>query len=291
MPEPREQKDAVPLVHWMNVLGSVIAPATLLGALLFYFGYVSSRAQYDYFGIDVDVIGLSTQDYVMRSPQPLLVPLLVIALLGAALLALHSFIRRRSNRPGFGAAVKGSIVVGLAILVAGLVLLFAYPLLKGWPYYPLVTPLVLATGAALSAYGLSTLRFLARERRSARPAQAGVVLLLWAAVVACVFWATATVAQWSGRGLAQQQALDPGNLPSVIVDTQERLFLPEEAHVSETALPVAEADSFRFRYWGLRLLIVGDDRIFLIPNAWDSHDTTLVLPIDDSVRLQFQFRG
>ena len=50
---------------------------TLVSALLFYFGYVSARSQYEYFGIDVDTIGLSTQDYVMRSPQPLLVPLLV----------------------------------------------------------------------------------------------------------------------------------------------------------------------------------------------------------------------
>ena len=38
-------------------------------------------------------------------------------------------------------------------------------------------------------------------------------------------------------------------------------------------------------------LIVGDDRLFLISNEWDSHSTTLVLPIDDSIRLQFQFRN
>ncbi|MBM7830825.1 hypothetical protein JOE59_001530 [Agromyces cerinus] len=291
MSETGEQQGGAQLERWMNVLGSVIAPATLLGALLFYFGYVSSRAQYDYFGIDVDVIGLSTQDYVMRSPQPLLVPLLVLALLGAGLIAVHAVIRRRSDRPGFAVAVKWSTVIGLVILGAGLVLLFAYPLLGEWPYYPLVTPLVLAAGGAIAAYGLGTLRFLVRAGRSARAPQRGVVVLLWAAVVACVFWATATIAQWSGLGLAQQQARDPVNLPSVIVDTHERLFLPDEAHVSESALPVAEDDVFRFRYFGLRLLIVGDDRLFLISNEWDSHSTTLVLPIDDSIRLQFQFRN
>jgi hypothetical protein len=43
-------------------------------ALPFYFGYVSARAQYAYFGVDVDVLGLGTRDYVMRSPQGLLVP-------------------------------------------------------------------------------------------------------------------------------------------------------------------------------------------------------------------------
>src|SRR5215207_4454572 len=60
---------------WLSLGGSIIAPATLITTLLFYFGYVSSRAQYDYFGVDVDTIGLTTQDYVVRSPQPLLVPL------------------------------------------------------------------------------------------------------------------------------------------------------------------------------------------------------------------------
>ncbi|TFD55636.1 hypothetical protein E3T43_10940 [Cryobacterium sp. Hh7] len=275
----------------MNVLGSIIAPATLLGALLFYFGYVSSRAQYDYFGIDVDVIGLSTQDYVMRSPQPLLVPLLVFALVGAALIAWHAQIRRRSSRAGFAAAVRRGVVVGLVILGVGVVLLLAYPIRAGWGYYPLVTPLVLAFGGAIAAYCLGTVRFLARTAGVSRRPPTGVVVLLWAAVAACVFWATATVAQWSGLGLAQQQARRPDNLPSVIVDTEERLFLPDEARVNEIELPASADETFRFRYWGLRLLIVGGDRVFLIPNAWDNHNTTLVLPLDGSVRLQFQFRN
>src|SRR6476620_8009654 len=67
-------------VSWDRVYsfaGNIVAPATALSALLFYFGYVSTRAQYLYFGLDVDTIGPSTQAFVMRSPQPLLVPLLV----------------------------------------------------------------------------------------------------------------------------------------------------------------------------------------------------------------------
>ncbi|WP_345764355.1 hypothetical protein [Diaminobutyricibacter sp. McL0608] len=283
---------AAPQVErWVNVLGSVIAPATLLGALLFYFGYVSSRAQYDYFGIDVDVIGLTTQNYVARSPQPLLVPLLVLALLGAALVGLHAIIRRRSRRPGFAGAIRRAVLVGLIILGAGIILLFAYPLLSGWPYYPLVTPFVLALGGAVTAYGLGTLRFLARRDGTGTSPRLGVVVLLWAATAACVFWATATIAQWSGLGLAQQQARHLDTLPSVIVDTQDRLFLPAESHVAEIALPASDSQKFRYRYTGLRLLIVGGDHMFLVPNTWNPHDTTLVLPVDSSTRLQFQFRN
>lgn len=69
-----EQYSTDSLVKAMNacsndasVATTVIAPATMLSASLFYFGYVSSRAQHEYFGLDVDTIGLSTQDYVMRS--------------------------------------------------------------------------------------------------------------------------------------------------------------------------------------------------------------------------------
>ncbi len=70
--------------RWVSFAAGIVTPVTLITALLFYFGYVSARSQYEYFGIDVDTIGLSTQDYVMRSPQPLLVPLLVLSLLAPA---------------------------------------------------------------------------------------------------------------------------------------------------------------------------------------------------------------
>src|ERR1700729_1167863 len=84
------------LEQWVSTGATIVAPVTVLGALLFYFGYVSSRSQYAYFGVDVDTIGLSTQDYVIRSPQPLLVPLLVLTLAGAGILMLDAAVRRRT---------------------------------------------------------------------------------------------------------------------------------------------------------------------------------------------------
>ncbi len=292
---PDEKPIGSQFERWVSVGGSIIAPATLLSALLFYFGYVSSRAQYDYFGIDVDTVSLSTQDYIMRSPQPLLVPLLILTLSGAALLALHTHTRRHSLHPQFRGRVRRAIVLGLVVLGTGLLLLFAYPLLSGWVYYPLVTPLVLALGGAVTGYGLSTLRFLDGRADSAAKtvgsAHLGVIVLMWAAVASCLFWATATIAEWSGLGLAQEQARNLEELPSVIVDTKERLFLPSEMCVSEMPLPSAEGQEYRYRYWGLRLLIFGDDLMFLVPNTWDSRDNTLVLPFDSSTRVQFQFRN
>jgi hypothetical protein len=86
--------------RWVNFAVGIGTPVALITALLFYFGYVSARSQYEYFGIDVDTIGLSTQAYVMRSPQPLLVPLLVLTLLAVAGLLLHNAIQ--PHRPGRG---------------------------------------------------------------------------------------------------------------------------------------------------------------------------------------------
>jgi hypothetical protein len=82
-----------------------------------------------------------------------------------------------------------------------------------------------------------------------------VVVLIWVAVAAGVFWATPTVAQWSG--------LDQ----------------------------VSEQQTFRYRYWKLRLLVQGEDQMFLVPDTWNAANTTLLVPVDDSVRIQFQFRN
>ena len=50
-------------------------------------------------------------------------------------------------------------------------------------------------------------------------------VLIYVLIAASIFWITATVAQWSGRGLAEYDAQHFDSLPSVILDTKERLFL------------------------------------------------------------------
>jgi len=291
-----EETSTAQIEKWLSIGGRIIAPATAVSTLLFYFGYVSSRAQYDYFGVDVDTVGLTTQDYVMRSPQPLLVPMLVLTLLSAALVAGHTAVRRRmSDSARYRQWFRRAVEVGLALVAIGVVLLFVYPLMSDWDYYPLVTPLIFAVGGSLTGYGLTMLRRLTPE-----PAEPGselqnsrvVIVLIWVAVVAGIFWATATVAQWSGRGLGQEQARHLTDLPSVILETKERLFLPSDTVVEEQVLgETSEQQEFRYRYWNLRLLIQGDDSMFLVPDTWSAGNTTLMVPLDGDVRVQFQFRN
>lgn len=48
---------------------------------------------------------------------------------------------------------------------------------------------------------------------------------------------------------------------------------------------------FHYRYRGLRLLIEGQNRMFLVPDGvWSASDATLIVPLDGSVRVQFQFQ-
>lgn len=304
------------LPQWIGSLATIAAPASLLSALLFYFGYVSSRAHYEYFGVDVDTIGLDTQDYVMRSPQPLLLPLLVLALLGAGLLALHASVRRRivaalaaagdgegDAEPASGPAgrvhaarrlARVAMTAGLTVLGAGIVLLFAFTFVRGWALYAFVTPMLLVIGAGLVAYASRILDLLrtaapAPADGSAPPRRAAGVLV-YILIAAGIFWTTATTAQWSGRGLAQDQARNLDRLPRVILDTTERLFLRDPV-VQETLLPAADGERFHYRYRRLRLLIMGSDRMFLVPERWTASNSTLVVPLDGSVRVQFQFQN
>jgi uncharacterized membrane protein len=315
------------LERWVNFGATIVAPATVLSAVLFYFGYVSARAQYEYFGVDVDTIGLSTRDYVMRSPQPLLVPLLVLTLVGVVVVVLHTAIRERivrataagdesaSRVAGLRRLTGRAMSVGLVVLSAGIVLLFSYPVIREWALYNLVTPLLIALGAAIVAYSSHVLGLLAASGSSAVPPRTSAtvrnapstilvrrsaVLLIVVVVAACTFWATATIAQWSGRGLAHYNARHLDRYPSVILDTKERLYLTNGCRrtsdravpcVDESMLPATAGQEYKYRYRHLRLLIEGHDRMFLVPEVWSPSDSTLVLPLDGSVRIQFQFRN
>lgn len=329
---PQDSQPATSFERWVSLAGNVVAPATAVGALLFYFGYVSSRSQYEYFGLDVDTIGLTTQDFIMRSPQPLLVPLLVLSVLGAGAALVHAAIRGRltsafaAPEPGPALRARSSIrratAGGLLVMSAGMVLVFLYPLLRDWPMFHLVTPLVIALGGSVAAYALGAGRFAASMEAASDPRpeseepstgspvgwstespapsatpEAGsssvflrpvVSVFILIAVASSIFWATATVAQWSGLGLAQYRALHLDELPSVILDTKERLFLTSPG-LNEVALPSSAGQTFHYRYRHLRLLIQGDDRMFLVPRKWSASDSTLMVRLDASVRMQFQF--
>jgi hypothetical protein len=280
--EDRAAGDAVLTRAW-GLVGSVVAPATLVSALLFYFGYVSARAQYVYFGVDVDTLGFSTQEFVMRAPQPLLVPTLVLLLGAAGATWANGALRRWSQGLSPMAQQRALTVlrsVGVALLAVAVGMLMAFPAIGSWPAYPMVTPSLLALGASLLAVA-GTWR-----GRSAGAGRTTVVLLVLV-VVASLFWATATLAEWSGLGRAKSLAGDLTSLPAVVIDTADPLF-PGDETVVETTFPPEEGQTYRYRYRGLRLLAEGEGRLFLVPERWSASGSTFVVGLDEA-RVRFRF--
>jgi hypothetical protein len=126
-----------------------------------------------------------------------------------------------------------------------------------------------------------------------REARRNAVVLTWLALAVCVFWTTATLAEWTGEGAARRTARHLDRLPAVVVDTPEQLHLglAPEAGVAESALPALpaqEGQEYRFRYRGLRLLIQAGDRMFLVPERWTPSGSTVLVPMDE-VRVRFRF--
>lgn len=280
-PEPPPGPGAPGWGQVWGVLSGVVAPATLVTALLFYFGYVATRSQFRYFGVDVDTLGYTTQEFVMRAPQSLLVPGLTLLLVTAALVWGDGLVRRwLAHAPAATVRrVRGVAgAVGVLLLTAGVALVALYRPLLDWLPYPLVTSLLLGSGA------------LTVERALAwRPGATGFrverVLLLLVVLVATL-WATATVAERSGRGSARLLAADLTDLPEVVLDTPGRLF-PGDETVREQALP-ASGSGFAYRYRGLRLLAAGDATLLLVPETWTESGSTFVVPLAD-VRVKYRF--
>lgn len=299
-PEDTPPEDAKPerglgFEKWMGFLSSFVAPFSLITALLFYFGYVSTREFFRYFGIDVDIIGLSSQEFVMRSPGALFIPVMILLLVAAGLIVGHRRLRRHIEglQSGRQRAVIAVIAwTGIAFLLAGLAMAFLIPLLGGWDYAQLLTPLFLAIGAGLAGYAASTVRALGGSGIGR-----SVVVILVLVLVAGTFWSTATIAQWWGRGQARALASDLTTLPAVVLDTKERLY-PGNDEIGFLQLgeapPAAEGEdspdppTFGYRYFGLRLLAQGGGRLYLVPDEWSADASTIVIPYDD-VRVRFRF--
>jgi len=289
--------DGRTLPQWLSTATQIAAPITLVSTLLFYFGYVYTKSQYAYFGVDVDTIGLTPRDYVMRSPQPLLVPLLVLVVLSVAAVALSGRLRAEAGErralPDGDAHVRRVArpwVIGSgAVLGAGLLLLLGYAWWGAWPYLSLVSALLIGVGAGVCA---SALPF-------ATTKAPGTVAGLWVLVLAAAFWAVSITADWSGRGQAEQVARNLDELPAVILDSPADLHLrntvaaPEDLCWVSGPAPdpacAALTDEPRYRYRGLRLLVQGPSAMFLVPSAWSPSATTLMVPRTSDARLQFQF--
>jgi hypothetical protein len=290
--------EAAALPQVLKIVGAVVAPTTLLTALMYYFGRLETAAFLRYLGTQDTVLDLTVQDYLNYSVDGLIPPLIAVA--GAALLALWAHqllgaLPARTRRIVLrvlmpAAAIVGSILVSLAMadVVLGTVFPASFPEGRG---------LSLSVGVLLLTYAVRLLRLLIVERRPEqvpRRAPGAVAVAEWGAVFILVsvglFWAVGSYAAGVGIGRAQQFEASLRSFPDVVVYSDKRLSL-QEPGVREVTCQHPDA-AYRFRYEGLKLVQQAGNQYLFLPSEWThANGAAILLPRSASLRLEFSPPG
>ena len=275
---------------WQLLL-PIVAPTTVLAALMIYLGSVWVNARLRHYGLTPDVLDLSPQDYMLQSPdatfRPLLWPLLAIVLLGPPYVLFLSRIAGHAT-----AARRGAwAATGLGVLACLLGFLGTVEVVRYNVAFPVV-PLSILVGVLLLALARRLHTLTGRGALRLR-AEAPLRYTFWSVALVCVLaltliWGVAYYVLGEADASARAVLSDPYGLPRAVVYAPERLHIEGDG-VTETALRQTrgEAARYRYRYEGLRLLIHANDRFFLIPvcAAGDRPPRAIALPDHESIRV------
>jgi hypothetical protein len=288
--------DAAPLAQVLKIAGAVVAPSTLLTGLLLYFGRIYATQTFLYFGVNYTVLDLTNADYLMRSVDGLVFPLVVVA--GATLLVLWVH-RRFGTLPATARRIVPRVLLPAAVTVGVvLVSLAMIDVIDGgalFPYHPEDRGINFSIGVLLLTYAARLFRLLAAERRSEpvprRPAS--VVVAQWGALFVLVsiglFWAAGGYAGTLARERAQQIKILLPSSPTVLLYSEKNLGL-QGAGVHEVAC--GPSVTYRFHYDGLYLLLRSGDQYLFLPVGWTyEHGTAILISRGDTLRLEFSPAG
>lgn len=280
--------DAQPVSARIRQVAEAVGPTTLATALLIYFGYIATRARYQYFGVPVDMTGRSNQNLMLDGMEVIYVPAITLFLAVLALVGIHALVLwllSRDTEAGVFLAY-GFILIG--VLLTGRALIGVFVADSDTSVKFGITPLALAFGPAAVAYGIWVHgRQRGRPMLSQRLARNGALC----AILLCVaglFWASTQLAWAYGLGRGEEDVGELAKRPEVVVDTKESLDgVP--TGVSTARLDGAGRGErvYRYRYRGFRLLLASGGRLFLVTPDWkQGRDQTVVLPYGRDIRVQ-----
>jgi hypothetical protein len=270
----------------LRQMGTVLANVTVLTALLVYFGWVRSEVQSDRLGVNESIFGMSTREYLLRSVQPVLQLLVVVAVTGLLWLLADRWLLRRLQDHGTSDPV---VRWSLRLLPAGLVILPLTAWLAGfvWPALAFIAfPLCGVAGLLLVLYA-----FYLRQRLPGAlvlPAGREALLRAFTAIIVGVglFWAAANYATVEGIELARRFVDEVPGLPRVVVYSPAHLHIDAPGAREEPLPP--EQSAYKFRYVGLRLLEHTGGHYFLVSDDWSPrYGVVVMLADEDPVRLEF----
>lgn len=290
--------DERPLPQVLAVLGSIVAPTTLLTALLFYFGRLHVTGFFRYFGVNFTVLDLTVQDYLVRSADGLFVPLTFAAALGLSVIWTHRLVSSRlpamvQHRVRAVLAVACT-VAGTALLISAVAALVGRPLVLA--SQPEVGGLSLALGVVLLAYaaGLAPQLLSRSPGRPARRVPNAVAVAEWGALFVLVsvglFWSVGSYAIGVGTGRAQQLEAELPSSRDAVLFSSESLRLEGPGIVE---VRCADPDpGYRYRYTGLKLVLQSGDQYLFLPAQWSTERGAAVLiPRTEAIRLEFSRTG
>ena len=259
----------------------LLGPTTLLSALLYYYGYVTLRSYYTYFGISLSVLDLAPADYVRRSPDTLFKPIGYLTTALVVLFAAHVLLTHQLATTKPHLVRRALIVMGsAAIVVGGAGLLAFYNAGQG-----VVPPLCLVVGVGLLEYSLWLLCRYGRPSTASRNAltrtedmRRGLVIAL---VVIGTFWAVNGIARDRGEVLARGTERSLVLQPRAVVYSAKDLRLPGP---DVKTFPIDRPGSaYAFLSNGLRPLLFANHRWFLLPAGWrHDNDATVIVLRDDT---------
>jgi hypothetical protein len=276
-----------------KVLGAIVGPATLVTSLLYYFGWMHAYWFFEYFGVNSTLLGLTTEDYLMRSADGLFVPMAVVAGLGLLALWTDAALRTRiagGPRPRWvGVFTALMTISGLLLALSGFASMFVTTVLAD---HVALAPVCLAFGVLLVVYALHLRRVAdGRERADRDGGPQWGVLIRWMGVFVLVglslFWAANDYSAAVGRARALQFAAELSTLPRVALYSDRPLGI-DAPGVVEVRCQDGDA-GYRYRYDGLRLVLQSGDQYLFLPAAWSPADgVALLMPRAASLRLEFQ---
>lgn len=270
-----------------GVISAVGPPLTVATALLFYFGWARADAQASYMGLNVSLFGYSVQDYLLISINALFVPLVSILVLAVVWLALDRWLRRCiAEDRGRAVIVRAA---GIAALLSGLLVGISLLLaIVERARAALYTPYMMALGVLVATWCVHLRRLGRAGTRPALTAEQRAVetTLVLSIVTLLLFWGTADFAQALGRRLAVDYEQGVQFMPRAEVYSPQPLGIGSAA---VTEVNVGTADAALYRYDGLRLLVLSGGRFFFLHDGWTPQNgTVIVLPDDNSVRIEFR---
>lgn len=286
--------DPQALQQLLKIIGSIVAPATLITSLMFYFGWNHARWYYAYIRVDLSLLGLTTQDYLMRSVDALFFPLIVIGVgvVIAIRLLVPAHNRLVSRHPSALATTFWTTgCLGLILGIVGI----AGMVRQETDWHFAILPLCLFSGVLLIAYASQLHRYSGASPGSAGRARQKLFVLLEAAAVLLLavlsmFWFASDYAAAVGKGRVRDDISQLAGAPEAVVFSRQSLSISAPG-VREVSCVNTEA-AYRYRYEGLSLMPTSSDVYVFLPRAWTpTQGVAIILPKTDSLRIELRPAG